>query len=271
MTGTIPTPINPGRQDGDPQAAPVSPPERHYAKPPLVEVLCELHFKGSKWEATVAGQFYDRVKERFPAKREDEQYRISFGSGSYSVRAEIGRLPPVIRFASEDGRRVLQIAPDLLVVNQLAPYPGFEAWEPDIFLAFRIFRELAQPAEVAWLALRYINQIIVPGPVGRIEEYFTMYPELPQTLGRDTRQFLLRVELASSSPEHRFFMALATCAVGEADQERFTLELHDVVENVNALDEERIRCLVRQAHANIVWAFESAITDRLREVFGVQD
>ena len=43
---------------------------RKYKKPTVVEDLCEIYFVDSKWDSTVPGMFYDRIKEEYPEKKE---------------------------------------------------------------------------------------------------------------------------------------------------------------------------------------------------------
>src|SRR3990172_4896115 len=153
---------------------------RKYRKPPVVEALCEIYFAGSNWDETVPGGFYDRVKDRFPVKRQREiqEAEVAF-AGSGEAAASVRRLPPWMQFLSEKGDRLIQLGRDLLVVNQLRPYPSFEDWEPVIYAALEVYRDLAQPKGVARLGMRYINRVVIPEPVILMEDYFTVYPHLP--------------------------------------------------------------------------------------------
>jgi uncharacterized protein (TIGR04255 family) len=93
-----------------------------YRNPPVVEALCEIFFEGSEWDDTVVGQFYDRVKERFPQRRQVELQKAQFTIGKGHSAAGIHRMPPQMLFLTEEGSSLLQIRQDLLVVNQLRPY-----------------------------------------------------------------------------------------------------------------------------------------------------
>ncbi|MGH8605379.1 MAG: TIGR04255 family protein, partial [Gammaproteobacteria bacterium] len=158
--------------------------DRRYRNPPVVEALCEIYLKESAWDDTVPGQFYDRMKHGFPVKRQREiqEANISFSIAGEAA-AGIRRLPPWIQFVTESGDRMIQLARDLLVVNQLRPYPHFDDWEPAIYSALEVYRELAMPKAVARLGVRYINRVVIPEPRIRMEEYFTLYPQLPQAMG----------------------------------------------------------------------------------------
>ena len=95
-------------------------PERRYRKPPVVEALCEIHFAESTWDETVPGAFYERVKKDFPGKRQQEIREAQITLGPAEATAGMRRLPPRMQFVSDERHRMIQIAKDLLVVNQSA-------------------------------------------------------------------------------------------------------------------------------------------------------
>ncbi len=104
-------------------------PERRYERPPVVEALCEVYFTGSSWDPTTPGLFYERVRKEYPQKSQ-AAHQVGFEIQLSPGQAESRQLPieTRMRFARSDNSRVLQLARDVLIVNQLLPYPRYEEW-----------------------------------------------------------------------------------------------------------------------------------------------
>lgn len=241
-------------------------PERRYRKPPVIEALCEIYFAGSSWDDTVPGAFYERVKSDFPQKRQRTIQEAQITLGPEQAAAGVRQLPPWMQFVSDEKQRMIQLAQDLLVVNQLAPYPHFEEWEPDVYQTLRIYRELAQPRNVVRLGLRYINRVLIPEKQIRMEDYFTIYPNLPQRLGDIHGSFLVRVEVPQSAQGHTVVITFGTAPPPPPQDaaQAFMLDLYDILVTNAPVDEDVIKREVRCAHDNIVVAYEDSITDKLR-------
>jgi len=243
--------------------------ERRYHKPPVIEALCEIYFAGSVWDETIPGAFYERVKSDFPKKQQRTIQEAQFTLGPEQAAAGVRQLPSWMQFISDEKGRMIQIAQDLLVVNQLAPYPHFEEWEPEVYRSLNAYSDLAQPRKVARLGFRYINQIVIPQDKVRMQEYFTIYPNLPEGLGDTYGSFMVRVEVPEMLEGHTMLITFGTALPPKPDEvaTAFTLDLYDIVQLDKPVDEEVLKKEVRQAHDNIVVAFEDSITDTLRSLF----
>jgi uncharacterized protein (TIGR04255 family) len=244
-------------------------PERRYRKPPVIEALCEIYFAGSSWDDTVPGAFYERTKSDFPQKRQRTIQEAQITLGPEQAAAGVRQLPPWMQFVSDEKHRMIQVARDLLVVNQLAPYPHFDEWEPDVYRALHIYRDLAQPRNVVRLGLRYINRVLIPEKQIRMEDYFTIYPNLPQRLGDIHGSFLVRVEVPQSAQGHTVVITFGTAPPPSPQDaaQAFMLDLYDIFERDTPVDADVIKREVRSAHDNIVVAYEDSITETLRALF----
>lgn len=248
-------------------------PERRYRKPPVLETLCEIYFADSAWDDTVPGAFYERVKNDFPQKRRREIQQAEIALGPAEAKAGVRRLPPWMQFVSESGDRMIQIAENLLVVNQLRPYPHFEEWQPVVHDALQIYKELTQPKKVARLGLRYINRVVIPGARVQMEDYFTIYPNLPPGLGDTHGSFLVRVEVPQFEQGHTVLVTFGTVPPQQPgqDEQVFMLDLYDILQVDKVLEEVDIKEEILGAHNNIVMAFEDSITGRLRDLFEMEE
>jgi len=249
-------------------------PDRRYRKPPVIEALCEVYFADSAWDDTVPGAFYERIKSDFPEKRRREIQQAEFSVGFNEARAGVRTLPPWMQFISDEKHRMIQIAQNFLVVNQSAPYPHFEDWEPEISRSISIYRELAQPQKIERLGLRYINRVEIPASMSKIamEDYFAIYPQFPQALGSTCSSFLVRVEAPQIDRGHTVLITFASSTPQEQtpNVQVFMLDLYDIAQPNKPLDHLDFDEAIKKAHCNLVTAFENSITERLRALFELQ-
>ncbi|MDX1251745.1 MAG: TIGR04255 family protein [Gammaproteobacteria bacterium] len=246
--------------------------DRRYKKPPVIEALCEVYFVNSAWDDAIPGQFYDRMKDRFPAKRQQEIHEAEFNFGlTGEAAAGVRRLAPRLQMMTEQGDRMIQLARDLLVVNQLRPYPHFEEWEPIVYQALNTYSELAQPNGITRLGIRYINQVAIPESRILMEDYFTLYPRLPETLGDAHGPFMIRLEIPSQMANHTVLVTFATTPPEKVGESAFLLDVYDIFAPSEPFSLQDITSHLQDGHKNIENAFESSITEKLRTLFEPED
>jgi uncharacterized protein (TIGR04255 family) len=155
----------------------------------------------------------------------------------------------------------------------LHPYPHFEEWEPEVYRALKVYRELTQPKTVARLGLRYINQVVIPGEHIQMEDYFTIYPELPSNLGDTHGSFLVRVEVPQIEQGHTVLITFGTAPQQQPVQaeKNFMLDLYSIIQLQKPLADVNFKEQIFMAHNNVVAAFEGSITDRLRKLLELEE
>ena len=137
---------------------------KKYKNPPVVEALCEIFFSGSKWDSTVPGMFFDRIKKDYPTKKELDQIGVEVSISPEVQRSQVRRGERRIQFIKPDGSQLIQVEKDLVVVNQLRPYPRFVDWNPVIDNMLKLYCELAQPVgikQIGIISMYFILIIII--------------------------------------------------------------------------------------------------------------
>jgi uncharacterized protein (TIGR04255 family) len=243
---------------------------RRYDHPPVTEALVEVFFAGSEWDATIPGVFYERIRDRFPKKRQLDEVGVEIQLGPEQSGARVRSSDPRVQFLRDDDSRMVQLGRDLLVVNQLRPYPAFEEWRPVAVEMLSLYKELARPAAVNRIGVRYINRIVVPHTIFPIEEYFRLYPEVPEDLAPMHGPFLLRLEIPTRHDGHKLLVTMGSSMDSREAGSGILLDLYDIVEmpglsvaDAFALFEARLD----EAHEHIEHAFEMVITDASRALF----
>lgn len=241
---------------------------RHYANPPVVEALAELFFEGSAWDVTAPGSFYEQVKDRFPKKAQLEQIGLEVELGPGGANARMGAGGGRAVFKSEDETRLVQVGANVLVVNQLRPYPHFEAWSGVLLEMLTVYRDVARPVSIARLGMRYINRIEIALASLQMEDYFRVYPAMPSELGASHGKFLIRLQFPGRVGGHEILLTLGEAPEERPDVQAFVLDLYTVFPLGGSSSFDVIEQRLRDAHENIEWVFEHTITDATRALFG---
>ena len=121
-----------------------------YENPPIEEALVEFHFvPGQEWDLTIPGKLHEHadIKRQYLGKpRTQQSWEAAFKTGSdqlpnLAVRQGLGR----IQLVDRDERCLISLGPDVLSVNTLRPYDGWERFRPRIEVALDAYFQVAQP------------------------------------------------------------------------------------------------------------------------------
>lgn len=243
-----------------------------YRNAPVREALCEIYFTGSKWDDTTQGMFFERIKDEYPKKQPVTELGVEVKVEKSERGAIIRERQSRMHYIYPDGSRLVQLAPDLLVVNQLRPYPHFNVWRPTVGRMAQIYSEVAAPKTVSQLGLRYINDIHIPRtPDLKLEDYFTVYPQIPLSLGQRHGPYMLRMEMPTKNKGHILFITFATNPVPNTENFSFILDLYDMFGQPFNFSIPEIEKRVIEAHNEIEPVFENIATDQLKALFGGQE
>lgn len=156
----------------------------HLRNPPVVEAVIEIECDtpperdfASLEEAAKAHYLsgYPKFTPTF------EQLHEISGAADGSLSTSMKRTLDAFRFFREDGKQLVQVRRRGFTFNQLAPYPGLNAFRADVEEAWRAYLEIAAPRRITKIQLRYINRILLPlSPNGQLDldEYLRRGPRL---------------------------------------------------------------------------------------------
>ncbi|MBI5292830.1 MAG: TIGR04255 family protein [Chloroflexi bacterium] len=239
-------------------------PQTSYKNPRLIEALCEIHFEpGPAWDSTLFGLFYEKIREAFPEKRELRNVEVSVKADDRELSQYVREAGVRMQFVRQDGTAMVQVAPNLLVVNQLPPYPNWAEFSALIRAHFENYLTIAQPQGMVRIGLRYINRFDFAPAEFDFAALFAHSALIPSAVFEGFKPFLFRLEIAQGEQTQLLF-TMGTPA-GEAEKVSVVLDL-DHVSQVSLQPEAGIlmECLNR-AHERIEAVFESCLTDNLRQ------
>ena len=247
---------------------------RDYDNPPIEEAVCEFRFApGPVWSITVPGLFYEKIKDVYPREPQQQnliQAEFKIGQVPANSEIELKQSMTKLLFLSTDAKKLVGVGTDILSIHSLRPYEGWGDFRGRIDESFLAYLEVAKPVGVTRIALRYINRISVPVTQEiQIDEYFTIYPQLPDDAPSRLSGFLTRTESIYEDIPIKLAITFSD-AVDPNQQPVFILDLEvsqDWAEKPLPLEEALSHLYeLKQRQGQV---FENLITDRARELFNV--
>ncbi|MCL4543009.1 MAG: TIGR04255 family protein [Chloroflexi bacterium] len=244
--------------------------KKSYRHPPLIEALCEFRLSSTtEWDLTIPGLLYERLRNEFPRKGQRQLQQVEIAPTTQGlqqrVRSEEGAL-----FSSEDRQTLVQVAPHLLAVNRLAPYPGWEQFRPLVGHALDALCQVTSIGTFEAVILRYINRIwipLLPGQEVDTEEYFEFRPFLGKKLPQTMTSFMVGGVFPVLDGVASCQVLLASEASEVPDKSAFLLILDCFPSQSQPVAAEHALSWIDRAHDQVIELFEGCITDRLRALF----
>jgi len=234
---------------------------KKYSNPPLTEAVFELFFESSNWSPAIPGIFYNKVQKRYPIiSQSPGGFGISFGPKGLQLGSGNNDLT---QFKSTDGTSIIQLSNNLLTVNKLPEYEGWESYKLMILKALDVLKEVLDVKKVNRIGLKAINKIeINKATYENFKEFFTVYPVLPE--GSNTSSIHLNYETPVNF-DSVLAISLATLNK-EKEYEAPTLFQLYFTKIKNAKIQE-IEDWIEIAHGHLNKAFEVSLTDKCKKSF----
>lgn len=243
---------------------------RQYKNPPITEAVCDFHFTPTEtWDAVAPARFYDLVKHRYGGRPVNVIPEAAMAAGQLKLQIppSIGR----IRIPSLTGRELLTLGPDLMSVNVLRPYPGWEVFRDRVAEALEAYKTFSRPTTVRRIGLRYLNEIVIPQERATLTEYFTTPPKTPE----DFPDFMgsIQCRIVSSYEDKPIKLAYGFASIeGPEARLAFLLDLDLIWEPSidQAVGFDNVLPLVEELRNRERHAFELLITDDTRRLFDAE-
>ena len=160
--------------------------------PSVIEAVCEFRFASGASYTVIPGAMMERLRPHFP------EYEILPTASIMSGFSDHVMLPPVPhhRFKSQQPNALVQTGPNLLTVNILPIYPGFEVFRELILNVLEQYQAAAKPGNPTRIGLRYINHLISSTSSIGISDYVNYELEYPGTLPHPSQETSVRLVFA---------------------------------------------------------------------------
>ena len=242
---------------------------KKYKNSPIIEALCEFQFVPSQpWDLTIPGLMYEKVKGTFPDRQQQVGIGVQFRPTEKGFEHKVEPAPPRIQFHRKDKTALIQIATDLLVVNQLKPYRTWAEFKSVVLGALQTYEGVANPKGFKRIGLRYINRINIKAESVELSEYIDFYPYIPQDIPQLHTNFISRVEIPYVDNRDRMLVTVGSTPPESPNTTSIVLDIDYIMAVPEAIPIQACQEWIEQAHSVIEKTFESCIKDKSRVLFG---
>jgi uncharacterized protein (TIGR04255 family) len=233
-----------------------------YPEPTIAEALCEIYFAlppERRWKPSLPGAFFKRIQDEYPEIEPVQQPDLRIDLVQRRV------LPPQqrIRFTHTTHSRLIQLSEDIITVNILAPYPGWETMSEVVLDTWRKAREVLEPSAITRIGLRYINRIKRLSDEDRPGDWLRATDYIPPGVLSSLPGFLLRVEVHQDN-QNRLIVTVGSDVSDSAGEFGAVIfDIDRIVEREMPPEEQLLVQEMNRLHEDIWKTFAEAKTDKL--------
>lgn len=172
--------------------------DNSYANPTIAESICEIHFERDSSQSQSYENILRLLKNElfsdYPSVTEQEikQFHAAISHMGISVSEEKLNTPRLI-FKHRERDHVIQFLPNILTINEVKNYPGWDFFLNDIFRGWTALNSKF-PAMIKRVGLRYINLVPRRNSLEPLSAWFKPNIYYPNEILNSSRSFLARNE-----------------------------------------------------------------------------
>ena len=241
----------------------------HYKNAPITEALIDIRVE------LPAGFGFDQLQEirksLVDGYSREETFTMAMATFSFGAEAQASaqQKKQGLKFWSADDKQVFQARLDGFTFSRLQPYETWERLRDEARRLWDVYRELAKPARITRVAVRYINQLNFQGSRVEPGDYFKTFPlltpELPKEL-RDFGPFVMSLHLPQPDLKGTLVINEASVQPTKPDMLPIILDIDLFVERPEVDDEQSLWDFFEKLRDRKNLYFEACITDKTREL-----
>lgn len=239
-----------------------------YPNPPIQEAVCEVHFD------TPQPFIKERLEQLkpvwaadYPDQKVVEEKNVELKVTPEGIKHKVQPLGHRLICRATDGKRLVQLTRNMLVVNQLKPYPGWhEAFRDLILQQVNVFVKNVGAHKVRRIGLRYIDKIDVPEHPVTWENWFKLNLPTPAVTGCKTEGFQIQLRNRLCDDCH-LTMNFVTMPVKGTPPVSPVIFDFDVVWQGQPVEVAALAEILEKLHDPLGLAFEGYLTDKARGLF----
>lgn len=242
----------------------------HLPNAPITEALIDIRVElpPGTTVATLKG-FRDRLGEAYPQCRERRHWSGQFKlSKSEPLKVEAGT-EEVDGFllTSPDGTQVAQARKDGFTFSRLKPYKNWSHLREEAKALWGDYCEVAQPSRVTRIAVRYINRLELPIPVGDFRQWLKTVPDVAPDLPQRLAGFFLKLHIPFEDPKGYVNIIQTMEAGGDEESVPLVFDIDAFVPVDYKPEDGQIWKRLEDLRAIKNRVFFGSITDKLKERF----
>jgi uncharacterized protein (TIGR04255 family) len=237
-----------------------------YPNPAVIQVTCEIAFATDADLKLSASRLYPIFSSEFPEIQPVQgSLQVVFGLALAPIQepsqsANAG----AFRFATEDGKRFVQLSKTNFVYQSNESYPGWEGFRKKLMGLWSSALPQVKPSTIVKVGLRYINRIARTKSHPNPGDWLQPTSDLPAALLTSKEHFMGRIE-SSPLPSHLRLVTLAAEAPGpDWPQGTIIMDIDRITTAPFEADGKKVLKTLEVLHDDIWTCFDSAGTKNLK-------
>ncbi|MGJ5673714.1 MAG: TIGR04255 family protein [Nostochopsis sp.] len=237
-----------------------------YSRAPITEALIDIQVRlPQEVKLDVLAQVYSSIQTEYPKREEMLMFQGQIIAGA-SVGATASQSQIGYKVFSDDQKQILQVRLDGFTFSRLAPYDCWETFRDEAKRLWSIYQSLTHPEAIARLAVRYINRLDIPLPVGDLKDYLRTFPEVSPDLPQGLSGYFMQLQIPQDNLTTMLILNQALVPPPTPEFVSILLDLDLFAERDIPKDEIGLWGTLEQMHEQKNKAFEACITDHTRDL-----
>lgn len=239
-----------------------------YSRSPIVEAVCEFRLPAQcKWDLTVYGSIYEKLRQQFPIKQDVPVRSIEFSEGPGEFQQTVG-ISTQMQISTEDKRQIIRIGSRTFSLSQKSPYLGWKKMKSQLKEVFGVVSDFVEFNTLSRIGLRYINLVEIQTPHVKIEEYFNYRPIWPWG-ELVTNEVMTRCLFVYREGRDACRAIFSDKKINKENSSSFVLDFDYFLQKPDSVNSGEALHWVDEAHEAVESLFERSITDKTRSLLGV--
>jgi uncharacterized protein (TIGR04255 family) len=168
--------------------------QQYLRNPPITEAILDVRAKlPAGVDVAVLLALHAKIVEQYPDKQERRKFEVVLGENAQpEARSTVEEVDGYL-FRSSDKTRIVQYRLDGFTFNRLKPYDTWERFRDEAKRVWNLYIEAVAPEQITRIALRYVNQMLIPGPIINFDDYLAVGPRVPENLPQQVSSFVTRI------------------------------------------------------------------------------
>ncbi len=161
----------------------------NYINFPIQEAIFEIKFKDNiKWDFTVPGILFEKIKNKFPKKKNiiEGMVEFKFNQKENVEPIQNYKKNEIPQFLNEKQNIFVIIKKNQISIHHLRPYTSWTNYKKLIEFVYSEYvktiketvKQEIEAKDISRIGLRYINRIEIPNDDFKLENYFNFKPTI---------------------------------------------------------------------------------------------
>ncbi len=161
---------------------------------PITEALIDFRVKlPSEVDIKDIHSMYESIKEEYPEVQEQRISEVRFELKTEGIVKPLSDKTNGYRYISSDKKQIVQAKMEGFTFSRLHPYIKWEELRNEAHKLWQLYKSIASPESITRVAVRYVNNLNIPMPIGDFSDYLTAPPAVPEGLPQGVSSFLARI------------------------------------------------------------------------------